>query len=72
MQQLFKIYKIIDTAYAAKILFRLQEKDEIQFVKICAATGELSIETDKPLGAEDLKMMLNIPDLIIQKEETGY
>ena len=70
MQQHFKIYKSIDTAYAAKILFSLQENEKIQSVKVCPATNELTVETDKPFTTEEFKNMLDaIPDLIIEKQE---
>ena len=66
MQQHFKVYKPIDTASAGKILFRLQDNEMIQSIKVCAATGELTIEADKPLAAAQLKNWLDtMPDLII-------
>lgn len=70
MEQHFKIYKSIDAAYAGKILFSLQENERIQSVKVCPASNELTLETHKPITAEELKNMLNvIPDLIIEKQE---
>ena len=70
MLQVFQVYKNIDAPDAGKVLFRLQHNERILSVKVCITTGELVIETDKPLMLEEVQQLLNVfPDLIIGQQK---
>lgn len=71
MHQYFKIYKTIDNASAGKVLFRLQEEENITTVSICPVTCQLVIESVKIFTIKELEKILEeVPDLIVTESLT--